>query len=100
MTKQFEGYWEDLDIPEDWECESYHNDAVPSWSSGVCQIYVDHPDDSKREVQGDHRFFIFSVDNPIKLFDSSNDWNTIVNKVKRVNELNKRNFVIEEKVNE
>tara|TARA_R110002126_G_C10221289_1_gene479064 strand:+ start:301 stop:588 length:288 start_codon:yes stop_codon:yes gene_type:complete len=88
MTKQFEGYWEDLDIPEDWECESYHNDAAPSWISGVCQIFVDHPDESKREVKGDHRFFIFSnfdYGDPVILFDSGNDWNTIINLVKEIN---------------
>tara|TARA_R110002096_G_C14169352_1_gene685785 strand:- start:74 stop:364 length:291 start_codon:yes stop_codon:yes gene_type:complete len=90
MTKQFEGYWEDLDIPEDWECESYHNDAAPSWSSGVCQIYVDHPNESERELQGDHRFFIFDKDDASKFLDSDNDWNIILSVVKSINLIKER----------
>lgn len=59
----FEGFWEDLDIPAEWDNVSYHNDACPSWEHNGWMIMVDHIDPKQSECrdEGDPRFYVFKA---------------------------------------
>lgn len=52
-------YADDLPIPDEWENASYGNDACPSFTYKGYQIFHDHPDPRKREIEGSERFCVF-----------------------------------------
>jgi hypothetical protein len=46
------------DIPKTWEDVSYANDTCPSFEFNGYQIFIDHKNEKKRELQGYKRFHI------------------------------------------
>ena len=57
----FEEYTKDLQIPTEWEDQSYKNDECPSWHCNGWNIYIHHYDKSKRD--GVEFRFCVMVDN-------------------------------------
>lgn len=51
----------DVDLPDDWIDESWHNDTCPRWRVDGTDLYVliDYEDPTKREVQGESRFAVY-----------------------------------------
>ena len=60
MTVQefFKDCLKDFDKPDNWQDVSYYNDVCPSFFYKGYQIFVNHPDPKKREIEGDFRFAI------------------------------------------
>ena len=63
MTSEYKGWkiecLSDLDIPKEWECVSYHNDACPSYRYNGFQIWIAEKDNKLREIGEDSdRFHI------------------------------------------
>ena len=52
MTKYFKECLEDLEIPKDWVDCSYTNDTCPSFSFDRYQIFIEHRDPKRWEVEG------------------------------------------------
>jgi len=61
----FKGYWEDLTIPKEWECNAFHHNTAPSWVFGELELFVNHPDGYNTEgnlPSGTPRFIIMNED--------------------------------------
>tara|TARA_R110002167_G_scaffold358924_1_gene575236 strand:+ start:506 stop:850 length:345 start_codon:yes stop_codon:yes gene_type:complete len=61
----FKGYWEDLTIPKEWECNAFHHNTAPSWVFGELELFVNHPDGYNTEGKlpsGTPRFIIMNED--------------------------------------
>ena len=54
----FQGYFEDVNIPKNWEDISYKNDACPSWLVNGFQVFIDHPEPERRECEPCERFHV------------------------------------------
>ncbi len=52
----------DFNVPKGWEYVGYHHDACPSYMYNEFQIFVDHPDPSKRGYTGIKRYSVFNED--------------------------------------
>ena len=50
---QWTTYIKDLNIPKNWECTSYGNDALPSYQSNGYHIWVDSWDEKERKINAD-----------------------------------------------
>ena len=48
---------EDLNIPKEWECVSYNNDACPSYTYHGFQIWIAEKDNKLREIGEDSERF-------------------------------------------
>jgi hypothetical protein len=82
MATLFEGFVDDLSIPEDWVDESYRNDACPSWSVAGLHIYADHVDPDQREYKTPDRFSIWLLGEYNESENSfefhTNDWGEVL----------------------
>jgi hypothetical protein len=60
-------YYEDLDIPKDWQNSSYSNDELPSFTNGDYIIHINKPNTENRfhimEVE-DYLGNFYDEDNP------------------------------------
>ena len=54
----FQGFVDDLNIPDEWVDVSYHNDTCPSWTFNGYQIFIDSLDKEMSEHPNDPRFRI------------------------------------------
>ncbi len=52
---QWTSYVEDLNIPKNWECTSYGNDALPSYQFNGYHIWVDSWDETERKINSTER---------------------------------------------
>ncbi len=43
-------YTTDLDIPNNWECTSFHHDELPSYQFNEWHIWIDSHDKKEREL--------------------------------------------------
>ncbi|MAO19316.1 MAG: hypothetical protein CMJ25_01085 [Phycisphaerae bacterium] len=84
-------YIDDLDIPENWECTSYNNDALPSYQYNDYTIWIDSSDLKIRRENTDHilgcnsplskRFTVTSSDYKEQL--KTNNFRVVVDLVNR-----------------
>ena len=84
-------YIDDLDIPKNWECTSYANDALPSYQYNDYTIWIDSSDLKTRRENTDHilgcnsplseRFTVTSSDYKEQL--KTNNFRVVVDLVNR-----------------
>ena len=60
-------------IPSDWEYASSPNDAAPSYIYNNLQIFIDHPDPSRREDKDWTRYSVWNDDQDVLLQTDSFD---------------------------
>lgn len=59
IASHFRQCIEDLEIPNEWRDVSYPNDVCPSFVINGFHVYIDHADQSKRELPDPDRFYVF-----------------------------------------
>ena len=50
-------YTTDLNIPNNWECTSYHHDELPSWQVNGLHIWIDSHDPKVRTANAKYYRF-------------------------------------------
>jgi hypothetical protein len=74
-------------IPDGWEDQSWHNDAMPCFGIGKLHVMIDFADEALRETEGHPRFAVYSFDPDVDEMASdvllaTDDWDAVVAFVK------------------